>query len=36
MHMANYENLTFLDISYAIEVTDDGLNAFKGKSLPIS
>ena len=34
--MANYEHLTFLDISYATDVTDEGLNAFHGKTLPIS
>ena len=33
--IANYPNLIFLDISYAVEVTDEGLNAFKDKTIPI-
>jgi len=30
------EGLTFLDISYAIKVTDEGMAHFKEKILPIS
>ncbi len=34
--MANFHGLTFLDISYAIHVTDAGLHAFHEVTLPIS
>jgi len=35
--IANVESteLEFIDISYAKLVTDEGLNAFEGKSFPI-
>ena len=36
MRIATFENLTFLDISFAKNVTDEGLLHFRDKSLPIS
>jgi hypothetical protein len=34
--IALLESLTFLDISFAYDVTDEGMSHFKGKSLPIN
>jgi len=36
IRIANFEDLNFLDVSYAVNVTDAGLLAFKDKTIPIS